>query len=157
MVGRQETALIELVKNAYDADATEVKVTLEEAALLIDDNGTGMSRDELIAGFLRLASNLKVEEPRSRRYRRQRAGRKGIGRFATQRLGSKLCLRTWTDGSEAGLELNVDWNQFKVGRRLDEVTAQFTEIPPAIPARSLGSKGFVTSGPRLRYVDAGVV
>jgi HSP90 family molecular chaperone len=95
LVGKQETALIELVKNSYDADAEYVKVTLTNNVLVIDDNGVGMARDELIDGFLRLASDMKVRHPLSQKYKRHRAGRKGIGRFSTQRLGSSLRLRTW--------------------------------------------------------------
>ena len=118
LVGRQETALIELVKNSYDADAQNVTVTLERRALVIEDDGTGMSREELITGFLRLASTLKVSEPRSRMFGRQRAGRKGIGRFSTQRLGQVLRLRTWTDDTSPGMELVVDWQKFESGRDL---------------------------------------
>src|SRR4051794_39026500 len=87
LVGRQETALTELVKNAYDADATSVDVLLEvqgkrNVALVIADNGTGMSKDELISGFLRIASTAKIDQPKSTLFDRTRAGRKGIGRFA---------------------------------------------------------------------------
>src|SRR5436190_9368319 len=64
LVARQETALIELVKNSFDADATKVDVVfLAKAgitALEVRDNGAGMTRDELVDGFLRLASDLKV-------------------------------------------------------------------------------------------------
>jgi signal transduction histidine kinase len=92
LVSRKETALAELVKNAYDADATRVDVLFSDAdepggELEIRDNGTGMSRRTLVEGFMRLSSTLKVSEPISPRYKRQRAGRKGIGRFAVQRLG----------------------------------------------------------------------
>lgn len=130
LVGRQETALTELVKNSYDADAHEVKVTFDRSMLIIDDNGTGMSRDDLINGFLRLASDLKIRSPQSRMYNRQRAGRKGIGRFATQRLGSHLQLQTWTDAQREGLELTVDWMQFERGRALGDIPVQLKSIPP---------------------------
>lgn len=130
LVGRQETALIELVKNSYDADAQNVTVTLEHHALVIDDDGTGMTREELIAGFLRLASTLKVSEPRSRLFGRQRAGRKGIGRFSTQRLGYALRLQTWINDVDPGIELVVDWQKFESGRNLDEVPVYLGEKPP---------------------------
>lgn len=130
LVGRQETALIELVKNSFDADAQNVTVTLERHALVIEDDGTGMTREELIAGFLRLASTLKVSEPRSRLFGRQRAGRKGIGRFSTQRLGQVLRLRTWTDDTSPGIELVVDWRKFESGRDLDEVPVYLGAEPP---------------------------
>lgn len=130
LVGRQETALIELVKNSYDADAQNVTVTLERHALVIEDDGSGMTREELIAGFLRLASTLKVSEPRSRLFRRQRAGRKGIGRFSTQRLGEVLRLQTWTNDADPGIELVVDWQKFESGRDLDEVPVYLGAEPP---------------------------
>lgn len=129
LVGRQETALIELVKNAYDADARQVTVTLEVDALTIEDTGTGMTRDEIISGFLRLASTLKVNEPRSRIYGRQRAGRKGIGRFATQRLGKTLRLWTWVNDYDSGIELTINWKDFESGRSLDEVPVYLATKP----------------------------
>lgn len=135
LVGRQETALIELVKNSYDADAQNVTVTLEGYALVITDDGSGMTREELIAGFLRLASTLKVSEPRSRLFGRQRAGRKGIGRFSTQRLGQVLRLQTWTNDADPGIELVVDWQKFESGRDLNEVPVHLG----AVPARKRGT------------------
>lgn len=141
LVGRQETALIELVKNSYDADACHVTVTLERDALVIEDDGTGMPRDELVAGFLRLASTLKVTEPRSRLYGRQRAGRKGIGRFATQRLGKLLRLRTWINTSDPGLELVVDWQNFESGRDLSEVPVHLAPVLAAKPGTVIRIEG----------------
>jgi signal transduction histidine kinase len=135
LVAKQETALIELVKNSYDADATEVEVILQspapsKKALLIKDNGVGMSRQELIDGFLRLASDMKIRIPRSKLYDRERAGRKGIGRFATHRLGDRLTLRTWTDDNSKGHELSVDWRRFTSGKALSAVAVQVREIEP---------------------------
>lgn len=137
LVGRQETALIELVKNSFDADARSVTVTLEGDALTIEDDGTGMTRDELVTGFLRLASTLKVQEPRSRLFKRQRAGRKGIGRFSTQRLGRVLRLKTWVNADEPGMELVVDWQKFESGRNLEEVPVYVGAVPPAAPGTNI--------------------
>ena len=73
LVGRDSTALIELIKNAYDADATEVIVhgenldDPERGQILVMDNGTGMTRDQFITGFLRIASRLKDQGPRRSR------------------------------------------------------------------------------------------
>jgi signal transduction histidine kinase len=118
LVARQETAVSELVKNAYDADARRVRVTFVNArqpggTLLIEDNGVGMSREELINGFMRLASTEKIHEPLSPRFRRQRAGRKGIGRFSAQRLGRKLDLITQSENSRGALHLTIDWDDFE--------------------------------------------
>jgi signal transduction histidine kinase len=141
LVGRQETALIELVKNSFDADARSVTVTLERDALTIEDDGTGMTRGELVAGFLRLASTLKVQEPRSRLFKRQRAGRKGIGRFSTQRLGRVLRLKTWVNADEPGMELVVDWRKFESGRNLEEVPVYVGTVPPAAPGTNIRIEG----------------
>ena len=149
LVGKQETGLIELVKNSYDADATKVTVTFERDQLTIDDDGTGMNREDLISGFLRLASDMKVRSPVSRLYGRSRAGRKGIGRFATQRLGRKLVLRTWTDAKADGLELAVDWRSFRPGLELDHIPVAVGPVAP----RSAGTE-IKLSGLRDSWSDA---
>ncbi|QQR39457.1 sensor histidine kinase [Devosia rhizoryzae] len=130
LVGKQETALIELVKNSYDADAQRVRVDLTHDRLVIDDDGVGMNREELVGGFLRLASDMKVRHPLSSKFLRHRAGRKGIGRFSTQRLGSSLRLRTWKGGDQLGLELRVDWRDFERGLELASIPVYLEEIPP---------------------------
>lgn len=65
LVGRAETAVSELVKNSYDADATEVKVTFIDSdiiggSLVIEDNGVGMNEFQLEQGFMRISSTDKV-------------------------------------------------------------------------------------------------
>jgi HSP90 family molecular chaperone len=92
LVSRQETAVAELIKNGYDADATQVELIFKNAeepggTLVVEDDGHGMTRQQVIDGFMRLSSRDKVREPVSPKYERQRVGEKGIGRFATQRLG----------------------------------------------------------------------
>ncbi len=65
LVGKHETAVSELVKNAYDADATEVNLVFENAwnaggILIIEDNGHGMTKEQLVNGFMRLSSSDKI-------------------------------------------------------------------------------------------------
>ncbi|MGO4737351.1 ATP-binding protein [Bosea sp. 2KB_26] len=146
LVGRQETALTELVKNAYDADATQVDVLLETqgsraTALVITDNGTGMSKEELVRGFLRIASNAKVEQPRSTIFGRKRAGRKGIGRFATERLGSSLELVTQVEDDAPGLKLDINWDDFAAGRELSSVQVAVSGAPARARGTSLRIEG----------------
>jgi len=157
LVGKQETALVELIKNSFDADATNVKVTFGLNTIEVADNGSGMNREELVNGFLRLASNLKVSEPRSRRFRRSRAGRKGIGRFATQRLGRTLVLRTCTEHSAAGLELRVDWAKFVPEVNLEEVPVIVSEIEASSHGTTLIIGGLRDYGLTLRSSAVGVV
>ena len=115
LVGKKETAVSELVKNAYDADATLVKLIFENSneeggILQIEDNGSGMSRNELINGFMKISSTEKVRNPLSPKYNRNRAGRKGIGRFAVQRLADELIILTKKRGTEHAYRLTIDWS-----------------------------------------------
>ena len=82
LVGKQETAVSELIKNAYDADATVVDLIFANAwnrggTLVIEDNGHGMNREQLVSGFMRLSSSDKIHNPVSEKYKRQKAGKKG--------------------------------------------------------------------------------
>ena len=83
LVARHETAVSELVKNAYDADASFVSLKFlnvdnKGGTLILDDDGSGMTRDQLVNGFMRISSSAKIHEPVSPKYRRARAGKKGI-------------------------------------------------------------------------------
>ncbi len=123
LVGKQETAVSELIKNAYDADATEVDLIFENAwnqggILTIEDNGHGMNREQLVNGFMRLSSSDKIHNPVSEKYKRQKAGKKGIGRFATQRLGNKLTIITQTLHSLDALKVIVNWDDFETDKDL---------------------------------------
>jgi HSP90 family molecular chaperone len=118
LVSRQETAVAELVKNAYDADSTSVELVYENTdsvggRLTITDEGNGMSREELINGFMRISTSDKRHNPKSEKYKRTRAGQKGIGRFAAQRLGNKLKIITQRENASSALEVNIDWKKFE--------------------------------------------
>lgn len=120
LVARQETAVSELIKNAYDADATDVTLTFFDSdsiggTLIIEDDGEGMSRQDLTNGFMRISSTSKLHNPVSKKFLRKRAGQKGIGRFAVQRLGVKLRIITQTLDSKSALQLTVDWNDYQLG------------------------------------------
>ncbi|MCM1218780.1 MAG: ATP-binding protein [Lachnospiraceae bacterium] len=127
LVGRAETAVSELIKNAYDADATVVDVEFINTAeprgtLIITDNGAGMSQKQLLNGFMRISSTDKIHNPISVKYQRAKAGRKGIGRFATQRLGEKLTIITQTQNDDRALRLSIDWNQYEADRDITSIT-----------------------------------
>ncbi len=113
LVVRHETALSELVKNAYDADAQRVVVRIMGPShgnyIEVADDGSGMTHEALLQGFMRLATNDKVEHPVSPKFKRRRAGRKGIGRFAAERLGKKLILITATEAAESALRMEIEW------------------------------------------------
>jgi signal transduction histidine kinase len=133
LVGRAETAVSELVKNSYDADANNVELNFINTngingTLIIKDDGIGMNLEQLINGFMRLSSSDKLHNPVSPTYQRQRAGRKGIGRFATHRLGNKLTIITKTTGATKALQLVVDWNKYRIDTDLTSVFNPISEI-----------------------------
>ncbi len=127
LVSKSETAASELIKNAYDADANKVKVTFLNAkykrggTLIIKDDGLGMSKENLINGFMRLATTDKLKKPVSIKYKRPKAGRKGIGRFATQRLGENLTVITQEKNSNIALKLSINWNDYILNKEVSEV------------------------------------
>lgn len=133
LVGRAETAVSELIKNAYDADATVVDVNFIDSnqkggILIISDNGVGMSEYQLVNGFMRISSADKIHNPISERFKRTKAGRKGIGRFATQRLGEQLTIVTQTKDSEKALRIVIKWNEYSIDRELSSITFPIEEI-----------------------------
>lgn len=127
LVAKQETALAELIKNSYDADATKVTVDFIEhdkkgGTLVIEDNGAGMTLSVIREAWMRLSTANKMNSPISPRYGRIRAGRKGIGRFAAQRLGEILVMETEVSGSSIGLRVIFEWdNLFDAGRNLNDI------------------------------------
>ncbi len=133
LVGKQETAVAELVKNGYDADATRVdlffeNVEREGGKLTIRDDGHGMTRAQLVNGFMRISTRDKVDNPRSPQYGRQRAGRKGIGRFAAQRLGAHLVILTQTADANHALKVEIDWENYSADRDIGSITNRIMDV-----------------------------
>jgi signal transduction histidine kinase len=134
LVARQETAVSELVKNSYDADSTEISLTFVNTdkvggVLIIEDDGDGMTREELVKGFMRISSTSKIHEPFSRVFQRKRAGQKGIGRFAVQRLGNRLSIKTQVSSSENALKLDINWNDYINDTNLISISNELNELP----------------------------
>lgn len=112
LVGRDSTALVELIKNAYDADATTILLRGEHledpdrAVLTVADDGTGMTEDQFRRGFLRLAARSKTSgERRSPVYQRRYTGEKGVGRLAAHKLAAVLDVVTVAAVDRTGSEL----------------------------------------------------
>lgn len=105
-------AIFELVKNSYDANATNVEIIFSQDKIIIKDNGHGMSREDLIDKWLNLAYSEKKEG--SVNNDRAFVGSKGIGRFSADRLGRNLNIKTKKAGDGNYHELSVDWTKFDV-------------------------------------------
>jgi len=144
LVARHETAVSELVKNSYDADAKKVELTFIDSldiggVLIISDDGVGMTKEQLINGFMRLASSDKIHYPLSSIYKRKRAGQKGIGRFAAQRLGRQLTIITQTKDSKQALEVTINWSDFKNDQDLMFIGNKI-EYKDRMPNKKSGTK-----------------
>ncbi|WP_294614052.1 ATP-binding protein, partial [uncultured Roseovarius sp.] len=121
LISGPEAAVIELVKNAYDADANfvEIKFTPPLVAgrgrISITDDGHGMSLDDIRLKWMEPATASKVKDRQSPSKRRKMMGSKGIGRFAAAKLGGKMALTSTVRSSEestAVLIPELDWSIF---------------------------------------------
>ncbi|MCQ2204423.1 MAG: ATP-binding protein [Bacteroidales bacterium] len=114
------TALFELIKNCYDANATEVTVTFENvgvnsdsSVITIKDNGIGMSFEDIRDKWMVIGTSNKRRNPLSPDpYRRRCVGEKGIGRFAVDKLGDHLNICTKQTLSKAWLSVDIDWKKY---------------------------------------------
>jgi signal transduction histidine kinase len=152
LVGRDSTALLELVKNSYDADATIVTVHGENVdsekrgSIVVSDDGSGMTLVQFRKGFLRLAGRTKtVGERRSSRYGRRYTGEKGVGRLATHKLASLIEVDStpWTRGTTRprAVHARIDWREIERRGTLDEAAdaLELASYKPA-PTRAFGTQ-----------------
>jgi signal transduction histidine kinase len=133
LVGRDSTALVELIKNAYDADARHVTVLAQQISdqgrgfIRVVDDGIGMTRQEFIQGFLRIAGQSKQgTDRRSRLLRRRYTGAKGIGRLAAHKLAHRLEVDSIARGvgsasAREKLSAVINWDAIEELPTLDEV------------------------------------
>jgi len=118
-------AVVELVKNAYDADSPDVKIEFRAKpdrsgyAIVITDHGHGMSRDTVIHKWMVPSTRDKLDRKQSPAGRIMQ-GRKGVGRYAASILGTDLLLETVTPQGEK-TTLLVEWNTFEAAKYLDDV------------------------------------
>ena len=113
LVGKPYVALAELVKNSYDADATEVTIKFapNEDSIEIVDNGHGMTFDEFKNFWMRIGTTHKREK-KSKKLGRLMTGSKGVGRLAVQFLANKLTIKTIpADKNQKWLKAEINWNK----------------------------------------------
>jgi signal transduction histidine kinase len=129
-----EHGIVELAKNAYDADATEFTVILQNAekrggTLIITDNGNGMSAEDIKDGWLVIGQSRKSGIRRTAAGRIP-AGYKGLGRLAALRLGEKASVTTRPNlPKRAQHELTIDWKAFDTARLVEDVDLRITTSP----------------------------
>jgi signal transduction histidine kinase len=144
LVRDDRAALEELVKNAYDADARNVRVVFEvvaghTCAIRIVDDGSGMSLADIKSKWLVVATPNKLEKNQSAGGRIL-AGQKGIGRLSAARLGSTLEMATRTLNGQA-LLLTLDWNDLERVQKLSDFLVNIDEDARGVAALGVGASG----------------
>jgi signal transduction histidine kinase len=125
-VSKVDGAVIELVKNTYDADALMCFICFDinRDCIYIFDNGTGMTRETIENYWMLIGTDNKRSEYQSKR-NRIKSGEKGIGRFSLDRLGSKCEMYTKSSDSENLIYWVTDWKNFEqTGKTLDQINAR---------------------------------
>ena len=134
LISDKYIAVFELVKNSYDAGASKVKISylISEngtSEIIISDNGSGMTYNDIIQKWLFVAYSEKKSQNRSKstyrdEIKREVAGAKGVGRFSCDRLGASLKLITKTEKETQAHVVDVNWNKFEI-----DDTKEFIDIP----------------------------
>ena len=158
LITSSDVAIIELVKNALDAKAQTINLRicnnvlpqgllditkianvpenyLKMPMLLVEDDGLGMTDHAIDEGFLKIATNIKVNE-------KGVLGQKGIGRLATQRLGTALLVETSSSAEDHTSFVFIDWDAVINGATNvpsfeSEATSHHTPLMPQLQQKRL--------------------
>jgi len=129
-----DQSVLELVKNAHDADAHECVITLEHVdqpggSITVTDDGDGMDESSIVNGWLVIGASSKMPGQRTR-LGRVRAGSKGLGRLAALRMGSAVSVET-RPRSEPSIQhsISIDWAVFDSASTVDAVDLPLTSTP----------------------------
>lgn len=138
LISSEPVAIIELIKNGYDADATRVHVRLRNlddparTSIQVIDNGHGMSLETVLGPWLEPATAFKRNRLESPRFNRRHLGEKGIGRFAAARLGRYILLATRAEDSDLETQIVLDWQSFdNYDKYLEDIEILWQVRPPS--------------------------
>lgn len=124
LIPHAEQGIVELAKNAFDADAElcTVKLGNKGRTITVADDGDGMTRDQVVDGWLVLGQSSKQEKTPTKRFDRIPVGDKGLGRLAALRLG-RVAKLTTRPRSEPGVEYTVtlDWSLYDAANTVEDV------------------------------------
>jgi hypothetical protein len=117
LINNDNIAVVELVKNSYDASASSVKIEflIDKNQLIISDDGSGMSLSDIENKWLNIAFSEKKVYTKKRL-----AGNKGVGRFSCDRLGATLYMYTVKSDHEP-IKLSINWLDFENAEQDKEI------------------------------------
>lgn len=158
LINDDNIAILELVKNSFDADAKQVKVeylNLKEnddkiiehfssstSRLIIQDDGIGMGINDIRDKWLNIAYSEK--KTNKTQHKRRMAGAKGVGRFSCDRLGEYLNLYAKTNEDSNYYKLSIDWKKFEIedeDKEIQSIPLKYEILSP-IEFQSLGFSNF---------------
>lgn len=130
LIKNESIGLLELIKNSYDADATNVSIKMENlgkpalGSIIIEDNGIGMDMNIINNVWMEPGTDYKEELyqklKRSEKFNRLPLGEKGIGRFSVHKLGNEIELITKKECCEREIVLRIDWNIFSRSKYFED-------------------------------------
>lgn len=130
LVGQPHIALAELIKNAYDADATLCTVSIAENEIAVADNGHGMTETEFLDYWMTIGTRNKQARDTSRGLHRRVTGSKGVGRLSAQFLAHRLEMVTTPESNDnRQLRTIVDWDAAIDAGTLTEAEARYRIEP----------------------------
>lgn len=136
--------LVELAKNAYDADALICSIDLRNVEkpggnIIVVDDGNGMDTQEIINGWLVLGKSEKIHR-RKTRLGRQPSGDKGLGRLAALRMGTRVSmLSVPRESPEVEHSLSIDWERYTEKALIEEIDLKI-ETRLNIEHKTVGTK-----------------
>ena len=142
LIKNESIALLELVKNAYDADAPDVWVEMwdidksDKGKIIVKDNGDGMDLSIVENSWMEIGTDNKknlldeyIMNDKKSALGRLPMGEKGIGRFGVHKLGSKITLITRMKGKKE-VVVKIDWTSFEKFDYLEQVPITVIERNP---------------------------
>jgi|GEM_PF-1040309 len=143
LIADEVTALSELIKNAYDADATVCVLSIDSeyqedidgvtchGIIEIYDNGCGMDLSTIINGWLTLSNSpkkkMKKEKRTTPKFHRYPLGDKGLGRLSVQKLGRSMRMITKSEKSNIEYTVLIPWGDFLKNTTIDQIPVQILE------------------------------
>lgn len=128
LVPNLDQAIIELVRNAYDADASVCRIDILDAkkpggTIELADDGSGMRESDIVNGWLVLGGSSKTSQKLTPLKNRHTVGDKGLGRLAALRAGShaELLTRHISCEESSAFSVSLDWNDFESAKLVEDV------------------------------------
>lgn len=141
LIKNESVAMMELIKNSYDADANKVDVVMKNindinnGEIVIRDDGIGMNLDIIKNVWMEPGSDFKEKQlkanKRSPKHQRLPIGEKGVGRFGAHKLGYEIELVSKKEGYKE-VYLKINWNIFQNPRYLSDVPIDIQERTPSV-------------------------